>query len=50
MPSAADIRKQIANDVAATQPANPNTPGIGTVVSQPGTEKVMFVATTFLLS
>lgn len=49
MPSAADIRKQIASDVAATQPANPNTPGIGTVVSHPGTEKIMFDATTFQL-
>lgn len=49
MPSAADIRKQIANDVAATQPANPNTPGIGTVVSLPGTEKILFDATTFQL-
>jgi len=49
MPSAKEVREQITKDVDATKPVSPNTPGIGTVVSYPGTEKVAFDATTFQL-
>ena len=49
MPSAKDVREKIAKDVAATQPLPPTATGVGTVVSLPGSEKVMFDASTFQL-
>lgn len=49
MSSASDIRKQIANEAALLKPAQPNQPGIGVVVSHPGTEKIALDTSTFQL-
>lgn len=49
MKTAKEIREQIAKDVSAVQPQSPTALGVGVVVSIPGTEKVMFDASTFQL-
>ena len=49
MESAKDIRKKIADDAAAVKLPSSSTAGVGIVISHPGTEKVMFDATTFQL-
>lgn len=48
MPSAKDTREKIIKDVESMR-GTTNTPGLGNVVSVPGTEKILFDATTFQL-